>query len=307
MQIPGADVREARAVLIAGPTGSGKSALALALAEAAAALGREPVIVNADSIQVYDGLRILTARPGPGDLARAPHALYGHVSPAKRYSVGRWLADAAPAVGGAAGNRLPILAGGAGLYFDAALSGLAAVPDIADGVRGAVAARMEAEGPVRLHACLAARDPAAAASIRPTDRQRIVRALEVLQGTGRSITAWQREAAAPLIDPSSVVRLVLSPPREVLYARIERRLDAMLDAGVLEEVAALTALRLDPGLPAMKAIGVKEFSGVLANEVPLEEALAQAKTRTRRYAKRQLTWFRNRMADWTWLDPPSGL
>ena len=292
-------------MLIAGPNASGKSALALSLAEKLIRAGRPAVIVNADSMQVYSTLRILTARPDGGQMARAPHHLYGHVAPSERYSVGRWLDDVGGVLAGLEGaGQLPVLVGGTGLYFRALTQGLAALPDIPESIRGHWRGQMAKQGPASLHRLLAVRDPDAAATIRPGDRQRIVRALEVIEATGRSILTWRRqEPAPPLIDPATALRLVVEPDRAALYRRIERRVEAMVEAGALDEVAALLALDLDPDLPAMKAIGVKAFGDFLDNRIPLEEAIAKAKTETRQYAKRQMTWLRNQMADWERLGP----
>ena len=295
-------------MLIAGPTASGKSALALDLAEKLARAGRTAAIVNADSMQVYSALRILTARPDAGEMARAPHHLYGHVPPSERYSVGRWLADVRRAlVGLEAAAQLPVLVGGTGLYFKALTNGLAALPDIPAAIREHWQADMAARGPAALHRLLADRDPDAATLIPPGDRQRIVRALEVEEATGRSILAWQQgqegEPEPPLIDPATARRFVVQPDRPALYERIEQRFDAMVEAGALGEVAALLALDLDPDLPVMKAIGVKAFADFLGNRIPLEEAISRGKTESRQYAKRQTTWFRNQMADWERLDP----
>jgi len=298
-------------VLIAGPTAGGKSALALELAEKLARAGRPAAIVNADSMQVYSALSILTARPDAGEMARAPHHLYGHVAPSERYSAGRWLADVRAVLAALeAAGRLPVLVGGTGLYFSALTQGLAALPDIPAEIREHWQAEMAAQGPAALHRLLADRDPAAAAAIRPGDRQRIVRALEVQEATGRSILAWQEgqagEAEPPLIEPAAARRFVVEPDRAALYAAIERRVDAMVDAGALDEVAGLLALDLDPDLPVMKAIGVKAFADFLGKRIPLAQAIARAKTQSRQYAKRQMTWFRNQMADWEQLDPHEG-
>ncbi len=292
-------------MLIAGPSASGKSALALSLAEKLIRAGRPAVIVNADSMQVYSTLRVLTARPDGGQMARAPHRLYGHVAPSERYSVGRWLAD----VGGVLAElekagQLPVLVGGTGLYFRALTQGLAALPDIPETIRAHWRGQMAKQGPAALHDLLARRDAHAAAAIRPGDRHRIVRALEVIEATGRSILAWRRQKpVSPLIEPETALRLVVQPDRAALYRRIEQRVEAMVEAGALDEVAALLALDLDPDLPAMKAIGVNAFGDFLDNRIPLEDAISSAKTETRQYAKRQMTWLRNQMADWERLGP----
>ncbi|GAB4363374.1 MAG: tRNA (adenosine(37)-N6)-dimethylallyltransferase MiaA [Oricola sp.] len=285
-----------RAVLIAGPTASGKSALALAKAEETGG-----VIVNADSMQVYDVLRVLTARPGEDELARAPHRLYGHVQPGEHYSTGRWLEDVRsvmddPAIAG----RPLIFVGGTGLYFRALTQGLSPMPDVPEPVRTRWRQRLAEEGADALHQILRRDDPDAAAAIRPSDGQRIVRALEVLEASGKPISAWQAEAGKGPIDGTAAEKLVLLPDRETLYRRIEQRLDRMVEDGALDEVRALLALKLDAAMPAMKAIGVREFSAFLSGGATMDEALAAAKTATRQYAKRQMTWFRNQLGgDWT--------
>jgi tRNA dimethylallyltransferase len=250
-------------------------------------------------MQVYDGLRILTARPAPADEARVPHRLYGHVSAATRYSVGAWLADAAAALAeAAAAGALAIVVGGTGLYFKSLTEGLAPVPAIPPDVRARWTARLAAEGVERLHAELAARDPRSAAALRPTDTARILRALEVIDATGRSLAAWREAAARPALAGADVARFVIETDRDALAARIAARVDRMVESGALEEVAALVARGLDPDLPAMKAIGVRPFAAHLAGEISLGDALAAVKAETRRYAKRQRTWFRHQTADW---------
>ena len=287
------------AVLIAGPTASGKSALALALAET---LGG--VIINADSMQVYRDLRIITARPSPEDEARAPHRLYGHVDAGENYSVGRWCRDVAEALAGtAAQSRVPILVGGTGLYFKALTSGLAAVPPIPADIRTHVRGRLQSEGVAPLFAELIKRDPATAQRLMPNDRSRISRALEVVLATGRSLTDWHREGLPPLVDPARAVKVFLACERKQLVARIETRFAVMLKAGALDEAKALAARRLDPLLPAMKAHGVPWLIRHLNGEISIDEAAAGAVMDTRRYAKRQVTWFRNQMTNWTAVEP----
>ncbi len=288
-----------KAVLIAGPTASGKSALALALAERVGG-----VIINADSMQVYRDLRILTARPTPGEEARVPHRLYGHVDAAEPYSAGRWLADARAALAEAAAiDRVPILVGGTGLYFKLLTEGLAEIPSIPHDIRERLRARVAAEGAPALHADLTWRDPASAARLDPGDRTRIVRALEVLEATGRSLTEWHQGNMPPILNPADCVKRFLAPERDELRRRIEARFDAMLAAGALEEVRALAARGLDPLLPAMKAHGVPWLIRHLQGEIGLDEAAKQAKADTRRYTKRQFTWFRNQLPDWEWGAP----
>ncbi|MFL5297112.1 MAG: tRNA (adenosine(37)-N6)-dimethylallyltransferase MiaA [Phenylobacterium sp.] len=284
---------EPRIWLIAGPTASGKSALALRLAEAT---GGE--IVNADSMQLYRELRLLTARPSPQEEARAPHHLFGTVDAADGWSVGRWVRAATQVLGEIASRgRSAIVVGGTGLYFRALTEGLADIP----AVPGAVRRRAEAEygqmGEAAFRERLAGADPAAAARIAPGDRQRLVRAWEVFAATGSALSAWQA-TGTPALAPGSWAAVALEPPRPILYGRCDARLAAMVEAGVLDEVAALSARNLAPALPLMKAVGVREFAAHLRGETSLAEALAAAQQETRRYAKRQSTWMRGQMADW---------
>jgi tRNA dimethylallyltransferase len=293
-------IGSARIVLIAGPTASGKSAAALALAEAAAKGGRLAWIVNADAMQVYQGLRILTARPREAEGERAPHRLYGHVPPSVRYSVGAWLEDVAPVLREAqAAGALPIVVGGTGLYFKTLTEGLAAIPDIPLDVRERWAERLQRDGVAALHALLAERDQKSAATIRPSDPQRVLRALEVFEVTG--LTLDERQDAPPLpplVSIEATAAFLVDVDRATLHRRIEERFDRMVGEGALEEVQALLALKLDDRLPAMKAIGVREFAAAVRGEMTLEAAVAKAKTETRRYAKRQDTWFRHQMRGW---------
>jgi tRNA dimethylallyltransferase len=286
-----------RALLIAGPTASGKSALALALAEKL-----HGTIINADSMQVYRDLRIITARPTPEQQADVPHLLYGHVDAAENYSVGRWYGDARAAMATAvAAGRLPILAGGTGLYFKALTHGLAAIPPIPAQVREAVRARLDRHGPLHLHAELTRRDPAAGGRIKPQDRTRIARALEVIEATGQTLSDWYQDGMPPLLDPARAIKVFLEVAREELYRRIDARFAAMLAAGALEEVRALDARALDPLLPAMQAHGVPWLRRHLKGEISLAEATAGGQRDTRQYAKRQHTWFRHQLPDWSWL------
>jgi len=278
-------------VVIGGPTASGKSGLALDLARQF-----DGDIVNADAMQVYRELAILTARPGPGDLAAAPHHLYGVLSVSERCSAGRWHEMAAAAIADIhKAERLPILVGGSGLYLRALMQGLAAVPPVPETIRAAVGARMTALGPQAMHATLNERDPETAARLAPADRQRIRRALEVLEATGRSLSDWQREAASgePEFD---FLAFVVDPPRDALHEACDARFRAMLDAGALDEARAVTALDLPPDRPAVKALGLRELARHLAGECDLETAIAEARAVTRRYAKRQSTWFRNQLS-----------
>lgn len=290
-----------KAILIAGPTASGKSAAALAVAEQL-----RGTIINADSMQVYRELAILTARPAEADMRRVPHRLYGIVSAREAYSVGRWLEDAARALQEAEGEgRMPILVGGTGLYFKALIEGLAPVPDVPPEIRKAWRERAEKLGAEGLYRELSGRDPVMAARLRPSDPQRLVRAIEVIDATSISLSEWQGAGTSPVLAPDSVLKLVIAPEREAVYAAIDARFAAMIEAGAIEEVRALLALGLDPSLPAMRAQGVRELAAYLSGKSSLEEAIAKAKTETRRYAKRQMTWLRRFMKDWEWF-PDAG-
>lgn len=287
----------ADALIIAGPTASGKSAVALTLAER---LGG--TLINADSMQLYRDLAVLTARPDAAALARAPHRLFGVLDAAEACSVGRWLALAEAEIEQAiAADRLPILAGGTGLYFRALMTGLAEIPPVPAALRDRLAARMRHEGAPALHAALAARDPATAARLAPNDGQRILRALAVEAATGRPLSAWLAAAAPSAAPRRRYAAYLLDPPRPQLYAACDARLRAMVAAGALAEVEALLARGLEPALPAMKAIGVAEFARHLAGACSLEAAVVAAQQATRRYAKRQTTWFRHQMPEATRL------
>jgi len=282
-----------RALLIMGPTASGKSALGLAIAKR---IGGE--IVNADSIQIYRDLRVLTARPSAEEEARAPHHLYGHVDAAELYSTGRWLNDALAAIAAIRGRgATPILVGGAGLYFKALTQGLADIPGAEPELRAALRQRLEKEGAPALHAELAARDAVTAARLQPNDAPRILRALEVLETTGESISALQANTQ-PALARDEWAGLALTPNREQLYAAINTRFDDMLAAGALDEVRAFAARGLDPALPAMKAHGAPALMAHLRGEMKLSEAAEIGQRDTRRYAKRQFTWIAGQMPDW---------
>src|SRR5437868_12692210 len=266
-----------KAVLIAGPTASGKSGLALDLAQKAGGF-----VINADSMQVYRDLRIITARPTVEEEARVPHRLYGHVDAAINFSAGAWVADAAQALAEArAQKKLPIFVGGSGLYFRALTRGLSAVPPIPAEVRESVRARLERDGIEALHAELARRDPVSAERLKPRDRTRIARALEVIEATGRSLPDWHREGLPPLLPPGEFSALFLAPEREQPYARIDARFDAMLDAGALQEVERLAGRNLDPLLPAMKAHGVPALIRHLRGELSRKEAAEIGRADTR--------------------------
>jgi tRNA dimethylallyltransferase len=289
------------AVLIAGPTASGKSAAALTLAQA---LGG--IVINADSMQVYREVRILSARPSDEDMARAPHLLYGHVGVTERYSVGRYQSDAIAALAEArAQKRLPIFVGGTGLYFAALTDGLAEIPTVPADIRARAWSRLNELGVAGLHAELAERDPQTAAGLRPTDPQRTLRAWEVFEATGRPLSYWQREACTPVLKDLRLARFVLDLDRFELRERIKARFLTMLEAGARAEAAALKDL--DPTLPAAKILGRRELAALELGEMTQEDAVTLAVTATRQFAKRQVTWFRHRMADWNWVQvDPSG-
>jgi tRNA dimethylallyltransferase len=287
------------AVLIAGPTASGKSALALSFAQT-----HGGVIINTDSMQVYRDLRIITARPTPEEEAQVPHLLYGTVDGTVNFSAGAWVGEATRVLAEArAQNRLAIFTDGSGLYFKALTRGLSAVPPIAPTVRESVRARLERDGVEALHEELKRRDPISAERLKPRDRSRIARALEVVEATGRSLTDWHRDGLPPLLPPEQVKALFLAPERDELYARIDARFDTMLRAGALDEVAALAARKLDPLLPAMKAHGVPALIRHLNGEITLEEAATIGRADTRHYAKRQFTWFRHQLPEFEWVKP----
>ncbi len=283
------------AVLIAGPTASGKSALAL---EIAGELGGE--IVNADSMQVYGVLDRLTARPSQKEMARVPHHLYGHVSPRTAYSTGLWVEEAARAIAGIRGRgAVPVVVGGTGLYFRALTGGLSDMPAIPADIRESLRARLEQEGIEPLHEELSRLDPEMAGRLRPADRQRIVRALEVVMATGQSIARFQGRPGPQIIDPSKARCLVLDPDRAVLHARINARFARMVAEGAVKEVENLMALGVPAQHPAMKAIGVGPISEYIRGDLILDEAIERSRAATRQYAKRQLTWFRNQLgAEW---------
>lgn len=281
------------AILVAGPTASGKSALALTLAERLNGItGLDPVIINADAMQCYRELRILTARPTPDDEARVPHALYGVRAADEPGSVAWWRDAAIGVMAEAHGaGRLPILTGGTGLYFSSLTEGLADIPDPGAGAREEARQLLKDIGSVALHARLAAADPDTAARLRPADSQRVARAWEVWRGTGRGLVAWQSQAPAPA--PWRFWAILIDPPRTELRAAIATRLAAMLREGAIEEVRALLALGLDPALPLMRAHGVPELSAHLRGQITLEEAARRIELATGQYTKRQATWFRH--------------
>lgn len=244
-------------------------------------------------MQVYGVLHVLTARPDAADLKAAPHRLYGHVDPAIAYSTGAWANDVAGLIADGLGGHRPIFVGGTGLYFRALTEGLSKMPDIPEDVRTRLRYRLTEDGPARLHRHLMQLDPEVAIKLQAGDGQRIVRALEVLEVSGESIAVWQARKGTPVVDAASARRLVIASDRDELTRRIDQRLDQMVAQGALDEVRELDARRLDPTLPAMRAIGVPEFSAVLAGKLSMPDAVERAKIATRQYAKRQMTWFNN--------------
>jgi tRNA dimethylallyltransferase len=281
-------------ILIAGPTASGKTALALDMAAR-----HGGAIINADSMQVYRELRILTARPTPDEEAVAPHHLFGHISVTDAYSVGRWLADVEAALAACrdAGRR-PIIVGGTGLYFKALLEGLAPVPTVAADIRSHWRREAENQGPGVLHGILAGRDPEMAARLKRADLQRIVRALEVVDSTGVSLADWQRLRGTPLVREAEAERYVILREREAVRARCDQRFDAMIATGALDEARALAAMDLDPALPAARAHGLRALQRYVRGEIDLEVAIAAGKLETRQYVKRQETWIKRYMIAW---------
>ncbi len=278
-------------ILLAGPTASGKSALAMAIAEEFGG-----VVINADSMQVYRELRVITARPTPADEARVAHRLYGVLAAADPCSAGRWRDLALAELSDVwAGGRLPIVVGGTGLYLRALIEGLAPVPAVSAELRAAVTGLHRRIGAARFHAALAARDPEMARQLEPSDSQRLIRAYEVLEATGKSLAEWQSLPPGEPALPGRRFTLVMAPPRDWLYARCGHRFDHMLATGAIEEARALAALDLAPSLPAMKALGVPELLGHIQGDLDLAAAAERAKMQTRRYAKRQTSWFRNQI------------
>ncbi|WP_171898234.1 tRNA (adenosine(37)-N6)-dimethylallyltransferase MiaA [Rhizobium leguminosarum] len=281
------------AILITGPTASGKSALAVELAKR-----HNGAVVNADSMQVYDTLRVLTARPSEEEMQGVPHHLYGHVPAGAAYSTGTWLRDVSallPAL--RAAGRLPVFVGGTGLYFKALTGGLSDMPRIPEALREELRTRLLQEGPEELYAELAEADPAMAASLNRQDGQRIVRALEVVKATGRSIADFQGRSGPVVIDGAQARKIVVLPDRAVLHQRINGRFEQMLRQGAEDEVRALLALDLPAEAPVMKAIGVSQIAAMLTGEITRDEVLEKGAAATRQYAKRQMTWFRNQMDD----------
>lgn len=286
-------------LVIGGPTASGKSGLALRLAQTG-----NGTIINADSMQVYAELRIITARPSAAEEAVVPHHLYGVVSAAERMSAARWRALALDAIDAAhAVGRLPIIVGGTGLYLRSLMQGLSDIPEIPPTIRAEAMAIQAEQGSPFLHGELAKVDPVTAARLHPTDSQRLIRAWEVWRATGRSISDWQADPPRDAPTHLAFTTLVVEPPRARLYAQCDRRFELMLAEGALAEVAAFDRLDLDPALPAAKALGVPELRALARGEITLEEATTRAQQMTRNYAKRQLTWFRNQVGAAQRVDP----
>jgi tRNA dimethylallyltransferase len=286
------------AVLIAGPTASGKSALASRIARA-----HGGVVVNTDSMQVYADLRVLTARPDEAEEAAVPHRLYGHVDGATNYSLGHFARDAAALLATLDG-RLPVFVGGTGLYFRTLEQGFSELPPVPDDVRAEIRGRAEGQSTEALHADLACRDPEGAARLRPSDRMRVMRALEVFAATGRPIASFYGDPVPGPLAGLALKKVFLAPDREVLRRRIDARFRTMIAAGAIEEVAALRARGLDPLLPVMRAHGVPGLIAHLDGTLDLEDAIVKGQADTRAYAKRQFTWFRHQMGEsWQWLDP----
>jgi tRNA dimethylallyltransferase len=288
------------AILITGPTASGKSALALDFARR-----HGGIVINADSMQVYDTLRVVTARPSAQEMDGVPHELYGHVPASRSYSTGDWLREMEQLLRQLKEKgRLPVIVGGTGLYFKALTGGLSDMPPVPDALRREIRRRLEVEGAAVLHAELGRLDPTAAQRLNASDGQRIVRALEVFRATGRSIVEFQKRSGPMLIDPERSLKLVVLPDRALLHDRINRRFAMMMEEGAVEEVKALLALELAAEMPALKAIGVSQIADMVAGRISRAEATDRASAATRQYAKRQMTWFRNQMDEsWQRIDP----
>ncbi len=286
-------------MLIAGPTASGKSRAALALAQAVGG-----AVINADSMQVYRELRVLSARPGKAQEASAPHLLYGHVSAFARYSAGRYAADSAAALADAQGRGLlPVFTGGTGLYFSVLTEGLADIPPVPAEVRDRARMKLADIGVNALHAELMRRDPETAARLRPSDPQRVLRAWEVIEATGKPLARWQKKTGKPVLAGMRLAKFVVDLPRPLLRERIEARFRAMLEAGAQEEAESLRGI--DPSLPAAKTLGLRELWALTEGKLGREEAIDAAVVATRQFAKRQTTWLRHRMTDWQWITPES--
>ena len=283
-----------RAIFIAGPTASGKSALAIAVAQSVGG-----TVINADSMQVYRELRVLTARPAPEEEAVVPHRLYGHVGVAESYSVAAWLADVEVAIAETrARGSVPVIVGGTGLYFMALTRGLSPIPVIPDEIRRRWRQAGQELAATELHKELARRDPVTAGRLRDSDRQRIVRALEVIEATGEPLAHWQEKPGTPMFHSDEFIGLVVDRPRDELYARADQRFDQMIAGGGLEEAETIRSMQLDPELPAARAVGLPPLIAHLEGQMSLEEAANVAQRDTRHYIKRQMTWLRRNMIAW---------
>jgi tRNA dimethylallyltransferase len=290
---------EFQAVLIAGPTASGKSARAIDLARES-----NGVVINADSMQVYQDLPILSARPAPEEISEAPHLLFGHIGAERNYSVGQWLDDASLALEEARRlGRLPIFVGGTGMYFKALLQGLSPIPHVPEEVRARIRAEYAGVHPELLHARLSELDPQTAARLRPSDPQRLLRALEIFAATGEPLAAFQGAREKPLLDVKNCQCLFIAPERTELRRRIDARFDAMIAAGAVEEVRRLMSRQLDPALPAMRAVGVPGLLEFLRGECALEAAVERGKRDSRQYARRQFTFARTQLPEFSWVAP----
>ncbi len=291
------------AILITGPTASGKSALAIDMAKR-----HNGVVINADSMQVYDTLHVLTARPFEADMQGIPHHLYGHVPASQHYSTGEWFRDAVEVLEAVRRDgRIPVFVGGTGLYFKALTGGLSDMPAVPADIREDVRRRLQQDGAEALHAVLSQKDPETAQTLRPGDGQRIARALEIFAATGQSIRVFQARQGPVAIDPDQALKIVVLPDRALLRQRIDRRFAGMLDGGAVDEVKMLLSLDLKLEMPAMKAIGVPQIAAMLAGTMSKDEVVETASAATRQYAKRQMTWFRNQLDDsWLRWDPESG-
>jgi tRNA dimethylallyltransferase len=294
--------KDIRAILLAGPTASGKSARAVELARE-----ENGVVINADSMAVYRDLTILSARPNPEEMGDIPHLLFGHVGAERNYSVGLWLADARAALIEAERmEKLPIFVGGTGMYFKALLHGLSDIPAVPAEVRARLRAEAEGVAPEELHARLRARDPETAAKLRPSDPQRILRALEILEATGMPLARFHRARGGALLDAAACHCVFLAPERKQLQARIDARFDRMMAQGALEEVRRLAARALDPALPAMRAVGVPGLMAFLRDEMSLEAAVEKGKRDSRQYARRQFTFARTQLPEFSWVAVEQG-
>lgn len=289
-------------ILIHGPTASGKTALSVALAKQL-----DGEVINTDSMQVYSDLHVLTARPTEDEMAGIPHHLFGHVDAAERYSTGKWLEDTAVVLRDIeTRGKTPIFVGGTGLYFLALVQGLSEIPPVPEDIRADVRALMQAEGAQALHDRLLEVDPQSAARLNVGDRQRVTRAYEVWLATGRPFSSYQGERQRPLLDENGWLGVALTPRRNRLYARIDRRFESMLIEGAMDEAHALVARNLDPQLPAMKAHGMPWLAAFIRGEITAQQAAENAKRDTRRYAKRQFTWIARQFPFWPRI-PVDGL